>query len=365
MTVRDGRRSSISRCYLGPAGSRPNLEVRTGSLVTSLVIEGRRARGVRYRRRSAVEEVHASREVIVCQGAIGSPQLLMLSGIGPVDHLRRHGIEVRAASPGVGGNLQDHLNIPLRFHCRRPRETQARWARPMMALMLGASWFASGGRAGPGAHPFWSAGAFSRGGAEAPDFPRFQVFFTPMVIAEGRRYGTKTAIDGFQFDVNQMHPLSRGHIRLKSADPEDHPVIEPNYLAEEEDRRDFIDAVRWARDIAHQPALAPYRGPEMDPGEHVSSDDDILAAVARGAMSGYHASGTCKMGASGDPMAVVDDQLKVRGVDGLRVVDASVMPIVVTGNTNAPTVMIAEKAADMIRGHTPLPRREAAAGYGP
>ena len=364
VTVRDGRRSSISRCYLGPAGSRPNLEIRTGSLASSLVIEGHRARGVRYRRRSAMEEVHASREVIVCQGAIGSPQLLMLSGIGPEEHLRRLGIEVKVASPGVGENLQDHLNIPVRFHCRQPRETQARWARPLMAFLLGASWFASGGRAGPGAHPFWSAGAFSRGGAEAPDFPRFQVFFTPMVIAESRRHRMKTAVDGFQFDVNQMHPLSRGHIRLRSPDPGDHPVIEPNYLAEEEDRRDFIDAVRWARDIAHQPALAPYRGAEMDPGEHVLSDDDILSAVARGAQSGYHASGTCRMGAPGDPLAVVDDQLKVRGVDGLRVVDASVMPMIVTGNTNAPTVMIAEKAADMIRGHTPLPRREATAGYG-
>lgn len=296
VTVRDGRRSSVSRCYLGPAGSRPNLEVRTGCLVTSLVIGEHRARGVRYRRRSAAEEVHVSREVIVCQGAIGSPQLLMLSGIGPADHLRRHGIEVRVASPGVGDNLQDHLNIPVRFHCRQPHATQASWARPMMALMLGASWFASGGRAGPGSHPFWSAGAFSKGGAEALDFPRFQVFFTPMVIAEGRRYGTKTAIEGFQFDVKQMHPLSRGYIRLKSADPGDHPVIEPNYLAEEEDRRDFIDAVRWARDIAHQPALAPYRGAEMDPGEQFSTDDDILAAVARGALSGYSCVGNLQNG---------------------------------------------------------------------
>ncbi len=360
VTVRDGRRASVSRCYLDAAGSRPNLTVRTRCLVTRVLIEGDRARGVVYSQGSRLREVRAEREVLVCQGAIGSPQLLMLSGIGPADDLRRHGIAVAVDSPGVGQNLQDHLNIPVRFHCRRPSETSARWARPPMAAWLGASWFLSGGRKGPGGHPFWSAGAFSRGGPEAPELPRFQVFFTPMVISEDDRNRMKIALPGFQFDVNQMHPRSRGHITLKSGDPRDHPLIEPRYLQDEADRRDFVDAVRWAQDIASRPALEPYRGAAIDPRDDETGDAEVLAAVARGAQSGYHPAGTCKMGAKEDPLAVVDRDLKVRGIDGLRVVDASVMPILVTGNTNAPTVMIAEKASDSIRGRAPMARDEAA-----
>ena len=360
VTVRNGRRSSISTCYLGVAANRPNLEIRTRSFVTGLLIEKGRVSGVRYRRRYGMEFVHAEREVLVCQGAIASPQLLMVSGIGPADHLRRHGIEVKLDSPGVGRNLQDHLNMPVRFRCTRPSETSARWAKPLMALWLGAVWFLSGGRKGPGAHPFWSAGAFSCGGLEAPDLPRFQVFFTPMVLSEEPLKRMKIAVPGFQFDVNQMHPRSRGNIALRSRNPGDHPLIEPNYLQEEDDRRDFIDAVRWAREIASQPALAPFRGAAIDPIDDEVTDDQILGAVARGAQSGYHPVGTCKMGTDDDPLAVVDGELKVRGIDGLRVVDASIMPILVTGNTNAPTVMIAEKAADSIRGLAPLPREEAA-----
>ena len=358
VTVRKGRRSSVSACYLAEAARRPNLEIRKRCFVTSILIDKGRARGVRYRRGSGMEEVHADREVAVCQGAIGSPQLLMVSGVGPADHLRRHGIDVKVDSPGVGRNLQDHLNIPVRFRCTQPLETSARWVRPHRALWLGASWFLSGGRKGPGAHPFWSAGAFTRGTPEAPDLPRFQVFFTPMVIVEEPRMRMKTAMPGFQFDVNQMHPQSRGHIALRSGDPADHPLIEPNYLQEEGDRRDFVDAVRLAREIASQPALAPFRGAAIDPADDEVSEERILGAVARGAQSGYHPSGTCKMGVAGDPLAVVDGDLKVRGVDGLRVVDASVMPILVTGNTNAPTVMIAEKTADSMRGVAPLPREE-------
>ena len=356
-TVRDGKRSSVARCFYATAAGRPNLTVRTGAFVTALTFDGQRVRGVNYRHDGNPEHVHAAREVIVCQGAIGSPQLLMLSGIGPADDLRALGIDIVADVPGVGQNLQDHLNIPVQFTCPDPNATFDRWQRPHLALWLGASYFLSGGKLGPGGNPFWAAGAFSPG-EDDDALPKFQVFFTPMVVKEDDASRKKKAYAGFQLDVNQMHPEARGWIKLKTTNPNDHPIIEPNYLTEERDRREFVDAVKWARDIVGQSAFDPFRGRELSPGEDAKTDDEILAGVARHANSGYHPVSTCKMGLESDPMAVVDGELRVRGVEGLRVVDASVMPILVTGNTNAPTVMIAEKASDMIRGKAPLPRAE-------
>ncbi|MBT5944660.1 MAG: choline dehydrogenase [Rhodospirillaceae bacterium] len=357
-TVRDGKRSSVARCYLGTASGRPNLEVRTGSYVTGLIIENGRAVGARYQRDGRMEEVRAEREVLVCQGAIGSPQLLMLSGIGPADDLQKLGIEVVADLPGVGENLQDHLNIGVKYECPDPNATFAKWQKPHMALALGACYFLSGGKWGPGGNAFWSAGAFSQGESDDPDFPKFQVFFTPMVISEDPKSKRKLALSGFQLDVNQMHPGSRGWMKLKSTDPRDHPILEPRYLSEERDRREFIEAVKWGREIVSQPAFERFRGKEIEPGEAAQSDADILAGVEREAISGYHPVGTAKMGLDSDPMAVVNKDLQVRGIVGLRVVDASIMPILVTGNTNAPTVMIAEKTADVIRGRAPLARVE-------
>ena len=356
-TVRDGKRSSVARCYLAQAAGRANLTIRTGAFVTGLVFDGKRTTGVAYRHDGRAEQARAAREVVVCQGAIGSPQLLMLSGIGPADDLKKLGIGVVADLPGVGQNLQDHLNIPVQFACTDPNATFDRWQAPHRALWLGATYFLSGGKLGPGGNPFWAAGAFSPGEGD-PDWPKLQVFFTPMVVKEDPESKRKKAVAGFQLDVNQMHPQARGWIKLKSADPGDHPIIEPNYLTEERDRRELVDAVKWARDIVRQPAFDRYRGTEMSPGEAARSDAEILAGVARGANSGYHPVSTCKMGVESDAMAVVDDELRVRGVEGLRVVDASVMPVLVTGNTNAPTVMIAEKAADMIRGKAALPRAD-------
>ena len=356
-TVHGGKRSSVARCFLGAAADRANLAVETGSFVTSLLWEGKRAAGVAYKRDGEERTARAGREIIVAQGAIGSPQLLMLSGVGPADDLRALGIDVVADVPGVGQNLQDHLNIPVQFKCTDRSATYDRWQRPHRALWLGAAYFLSGGKLGPGGNAFWSAGAFSHGGDD-PDVPTFQVFFTPMVIEEDLRTNTKKALSGFQLDVNQMRPEARGWIKLRSTDPGDHPVIEPNYLTEERDRREFVDAVKWAREIVGQTAFDPFRGDEIAPGAHLTTDEEILGGVARGAQSGYHPVGTCKMGIDGDPMAVVDAELRVRGVEGLRVVDASVMPVLVTGNTNAPTVMIAEKVSDMIRGKAPLPRAE-------
>jgi len=357
-TIRDGKRSSVARCYLGKAIGRPNLEVRTGSFVHQILVEKGRAVGVRYRRNGRMEEARAAREVVVCQGAIGSPQLLMLSGIGPADHLRSLGIEVKADLAGVGQNMQDHLNIPVQYECKDPNATFDRWQKPHRALWLGATYFLSGGKWGPGGNAFWSAGAFSPGEGD-PDWPKFQVFFTPMVVREDPGSHKKRAWAGFQLDVNQMHPEARGWIKLRTTNPEDHPILEPQYLTEERDRREFVDAVKWAREIVHQPAMKAYTGAEMQPGDAAKTDAEILQGVALGANSGYHPVGTCKMGIESDPMAVVDREGRVRGVEGLRVVDASIMPVLVTGNTNAPTVMMAEKISDAIRGRTPLPRAEA------
>ena len=357
-TIRDGKRSSVARCYLGKAMGRPNLEVRTGCFVTRILFENGRAVGAAYTREGRNEEARAEREVVVCQGAIGSPQLLMLSGVGPADHLRELGIDVVADLPGVGRNLQDHLNVSVQFACSDPNATFDKWARPHRALLLGASYFLSGGKLGPGGNAFWSAGAFSRGEADDPEFPKFQVFFTPMRVVEDPQTHKKSAISGFQLDVNQMHPDSRGWIKLRSTDPREHPVMEPNYLSTERDRKEFIEAVKWAREIVSQPAMAPFRGEEIQPGPQARTDAEILEGVARTAISGYHPVGTCKMGIESDAMAVVDKEGRVRGVEGLRVVDASLMPVLVTGNTNAPTVMMAEKISDAMRGRPPLARIE-------
>ncbi len=371
MTVHGGRRSTSARAYLEPARGRPNLTVLTDALALSLAFEGRRAVGVTVVRGARTETHRASREVVLALGAIGSPQLLLLSGVGPADELRRLGIAVVADVPGVGANLHDHPDVPVQYACLRRELSFSRYLRADRALWLGARYLLTGG--GPGAAAFWSAGAFKAfsPGAEVPDL---QAFFTPMVIKEDPRGSSggggtrlldagifaarKHAIDGFQFDVNQMHPRSRGTLRLRSTDPREHPALDPRYLAEEIDRRDMVEAVKMAREIAHQKAFEGVRGAELSPGAELKTDAQILEGLRRTLISGYHPVGTCKMGPDSDPMAVTDARLRVRGVDGLRVADASIMPELVTGNTNGPTIMIAEKAADMILALPPLPRAE-------
>ncbi len=355
-TVRDGRRSSTLRSYLDSAASRNNLFVQTNCRATNLILENRCARGVRYLKGNRVKVAKANREILLCLGSLGSPQFLMLSGIGPADHLRKHGIPVEIDSPGVGSNLQDHLNIPVRFICKRPSASLAKWMTPVGIALMGAGYVLSRGRWGPAARSYWSSGAFSRGTAESPDVPRFQMFFTPMVLDEDPEKRAKVVLPGFQLDVNQMQPQAIGNLRLRSNNPVDYPLMDPAYLSTEKDCRDMIDAVRWAREIAGQQSLAPYCGDELTPGSHLRTDDEILQAVRENCISGYHPVGTCKMGLSNDADAVVDGDLKVHGAEGLRVVDASVMPVIPTGNTNAPTIMIAEKIADQIRGLPSLER---------
>jgi choline dehydrogenase len=297
--------------------------------------------------------------------------------VGPADDLRAHGIEVVADLPGVGGNLQDHLNIPVQYACTDPALTFDRYLRLDRAIWLGLRYLL--GRGGAAGAPFWSAGGFKA--LSGSDVPELQIFFTPMILlgdADSRLAAAspnrladllntparalfsrnKRAVPGFQLDVNQMHPESRGTLKLRTTDPRAHPILEPSYLEAEKDRREMVEAVKLAREVASQSAFDPVRGEELSPGPSARTDPEILDAVRRLAISGYHPVGTCKMGIESDPLAVVSADLKVRGVEGLRVVDASVMPRIVTGNTNGPTIMIAEKGADQIRGLPPLARIE-------
>lgn len=368
VTVADGRRQSAARAYLA---ERPaNLTVRTEALVTAIETRHGRADAMRIRMRSGPARIVARREIILCLGAFGSPQLLMLSGIGPADHLRDLGITVAVDLPGVGSNLADHINMPMQYTCLRPDLSFARYQRLDRALWLGARWFLA--RRGPGAAPFWSTCLFD---SYAPqDVPDTQIFFTPMVVKEardegdtddsglldrlGRRIlvrGSKKAVSGFQFDINQMHPEGRGEVRLNCVDPTQPPRIDPRYFSGDREMRVLIDAVRRVREIVGQRAFEGVRGLELVPGPDCESDTEIAEAIRRYANTGHHPVGTCRMGVPNDPTAVVDAQLKVIGVEGLRVCDASVFPDQITGNPNAAITMIAEKAADMILGRPPLP----------
>jgi choline dehydrogenase len=349
MTVRDGRRWSAARAYLHPAmRSRPNLVVRTGATVGRVLLEHGRATGVLYRTAGgATREVRAEREVILSAGAIHSPALLMLSGVGPADELRRAGVTPVHDLPGVGRNLQDHLELYVQQACREPVTLLAATGLARKAW-IGARWLLT--KTGHGATNHFEAGAFIRSDAGVA-WPDLQYHFLPLAV----RYDGKDAIrtHAFQAHVGPMRSKSRGRLSLRSADPSAHPILEPNCMSEPDDWREMRAAVRLTREIFAQAPFERYRGPEIAPGPDARSDAEIDAFVRERAESAYHPCGTCRMGDGVD--AVVDGQLRVRGVEGLRVVDASVMPQVTTGNLNAPTIMIAEKAADLIRGRAPLP----------
>jgi choline dehydrogenase len=347
MTIHQGERWSAAKAYLKPIRSRPNLTIETGALSTRILFEGRRAVGIEYAQSGQVRTARAKREVILCGGAINSPQLLMLSGVGPADHLRRHGIAVVNDLPGVGRNLQDHLEMYIQHECTQPI-TLYSVENPLFKAKVGVEWFVF--RSGLCTSAHLEAGGFirSRAGIRHPDI---QYHFLPSVVNDhGRKPGDRHA---FQVHVGTMRATSRGWIELRSADPRAKPILQPNYLTTEEDRADMRACVKLTREIFAQPAFAPYRGAEIAPGAAVRTDDEINAFVRAKADSAYHPSCTCKMGV--DEMAVVDPETRVRGLEGLRVVDASIMPSIVSGNLNAPTIMIGEKAADIILGHTPLP----------
>jgi choline dehydrogenase len=348
-TTRAGRRWSTSRGYLREALERGNVQVRTEALALRILFDGKRAAGIEYEHNGEVHQAFARREVLLTAGAINSPQLLLLSGIGPAAELRDLGIEVKHDLPGVGRRLNDHPDTVVQYLCKQPVSLYP-WTTAPGKWWIGARWFAT--HDGLAASNHFEAGAFirSRAGVEFPDL---QLTFMPLAV----KPGSVDLVPGhaFQIHIDLMRPTSLGSVTLNSADPRQPPRILFNYLKTEQDRADMRAGARLVREIIAQPAMAAYRGEELVPGPLAQSDEALDAWARQVTETGYHASGTCKMGPVGDTEAVVDPQLRVHGLDGLRVVDASTMPVIVSGNTNAPTVMIAEKASDLIRGLPPLP----------
>ena len=341
-----GRRLSAAGAYLRPAMRRPNLVVRTRTLVHRVLFTGSRATGVEYESRGRRHRVEAG-EVILCGGAFNSPQQLQLSGVGPSRLLRSLDIDVVADLPGVGENLQDHLEVYIQHACREPVSMQPylKWRhRPW----IGAAWLF--GRSGPGATNHFEGGGFARSNDEVA-YPNLMFHFLPIAV----RYDGSAPAQGhgYQVHVGPMYSDARGTVTIRSTDPRQHPALRFNYLSTAQDRREWVEAIRHARHILSQPALARLDAGETSPGPGVETDEQILAWVARDAETALHPSCTCRMGT--DDMSVVDPaSMKVHGTEGLRVVDASVFPYVTNGNIYAPTMMVAERAADLIRGVTPL-----------
>lgn len=345
LTARGGRRCSTAVGYLHPVKHRKNLHIATKAHTKHILMEGHRATGIAFDRDGVPETAMASREVILAAGAIGSPQILMLSGIGPAAHLKDHGIEVRADLAGVGGNLQDHLQTRMIFKTSKPITLNDQLRNPLRKAAMGIEYALT--RRGPLSMGASQACAFvrSRPELEAPDIQ----FHVQPLSADKPGEGAHK-FSAFTSSTCQLRPESRGHIALKSADPHDHPAIHPNYLATELDRWTTIEGVKISRKIMSAPAMASVIETEHLPGAHIQTDDELLAAAREISQTIYHPVGTCKMGP--DETAVVDDQLRVHGIEALRVVDASIMPTLTSGNTNAPTIMIAEKASDMILGRS-------------
>jgi len=353
MTVGGGRRYSAARAYLQPALGRRALEVRTHALATRVIFEGRRAVGVRYRRGGAERLARARREVILACGAINSPQLLKLSGVGPGAELAEHGIAVVCAREGVGENLQDHLEFYFQVACRAPITLYGHTS-PLAKALVGLRWLAR--KDGLGASNHFETGGFIRSRAGVP-YPDVQFHFLPMAVSYD---GSSLAREhGFQAHVGPMRSKSRGWVRLASADPTAAPRIRFNYMSHPDDWLEMRACVHLTREIFAQPAFAPYRGREIQPGGQVTSDAAIDAFIRERVETAYHPSCTCRMGGPTDALAVVDPETRVIGVEALRLVDASIMPTITNGNLNAPTIMLAEKAADHIRGRRPLPRADA------
>lgn len=349
-----GRRSSTARGYLDMAKSRPNLTIKTHAVTDKILFSGKRAIGVQYLQGNDTNPttVHAKREVILSAGAIASPQILQRSGVGAKSLLDEFKIPVVHDLPGVGENLQDHLEMYLQYECKKPVSLYPalKWYNQPA---IGAQWLFLG--TGIGASNQFEAGGFIRTRPEF-EWPNIQYHFLPVAI----NYNGSNAVEehGFQAHVGSMRSPSRGRIRLKSLNPHDHPSILFNYMSHEQDWQEFRDGIRITREIMHQPALDEYRGHEISPSRNAQTDAELDEFVRNHAETAYHPSCSCKMGM--DDMAVVDGQGRVHGLEGLRVVDASIMPLIITGNLNATTIMMAEKIADVMRGQK-LPK--STAGY--
>ncbi len=348
-TIHNGRRWSAANAYLKPALKRPNVKLVKG-LARKIVLEGKRAVGVEIEAGRSFSTIRARREVIIAASSINSPKLLMLSGIGPAEQLKQHGIEVVADRPGVGQNLQDHLEVYIQQECTQPITLYSK-LNLFSKAKIGAEWLFF--KTGDGATNHFESAAFvrSKAGVEYPDI---QYHFLPVAI----RYDGKAAAEshGFQAHVGPMRSKSRGSVTLRSANPREKPVIKFNYMSHEDDWADFRHCVRLTREIFGQAAFNPYRGAEIQPGAHVQSDDEIDNFIKEHVESAFHPCGTCKMGAVDDPFAVVDAECRVIGVEGLRVADSSIFPRITNGNLNGPSIMVGEKASDHILGRTPLAR---------
>ncbi len=353
MSVWKGRRWSTANAYLRPALKTGRVRLVHGQ-AQRVVFEDGRAVGVEIARRGKVETIRAGREVVLSASSINTPKLLMLSGIGPAAHLAEHGIEVRADRPGVGQNLQDHLEVYIQFAARKPITLFRYWNLVGKAL-IGAQWLFT--RTGHGASNQFESCGFVRSAAGV-DYPDIQFHFLPIAV----RYDGRAAAEGhgFQVHTGPMRSPSRGAVTLRSADPGAPPVIRFNYMSREEDWRDFRRVLRLTREIFAQPAMAEHVRHEIQPGAAAQDDAALDAFIREHAESAYHPCGTARMGAADDPMAVVDPECRVIGVEGLRVADSSVFPRVTNGNTNAPSILVGEKAADLILGRAPLPRDERA-----
>lgn len=352
MTVDNGVRASTSNAYLRRALKRSNLTLLKGVQVHKVLLENKKATGVELERRGKTWQYFANKEVILSSGSVGSVQLLQHSGIGPAAVLEKAGVKVEHDLPGVGENLQDHLEVYFQYRCNQPITLNSKLGL-ISKGMIGAEWILT--RKGLGATNHFESCAFIRS-RKGLKWPNIQYHFLPAAM----RYDGQVAFDGhgFQVHVGPNKPQSRGRITITSDNPKDKPKIEFNYISTEQDRQDWRDCIRLTREILGQPAMDKYRGNEIQPGEHITSDQAIDEWVKQNVESAYHPSCTCKMGADDDPMAVLDSQCRVRGIEGLRVVDSSIFPTIPNGNLNAPTIMVAERAADLILGQPLITSKE-------
>ena len=341
VTIHQGERASASKYYLKPAKSRKNLKVFTESFVEKIIFEGKKAIGIRVKIKNKVQTIYANKEVILSGGSINSPQLLMVSDVGPADHLKEKGIEIVNELKGVSKNLQDHLETYIQQECNTP-DTLYSYVNKLSMMKIGIQWFLN--KSGPCSTSFLEAGGFCKSSSDK-DYPNIQFHFFPAFVIDHGLVDPDR--HGFQLHASLNQPKSRGEITLNSSNPYDYPKIQFNYLKEEYDLEETVKCVHVAREILKQSSMKPYAGREIGPGEKANSDEEIREYIRSKAETAYHPSCTLKMGI--DDMSVVDEKLNIHGLQNIRVADASIMPEITSGNLNAPTLMIGERAADFIQ----------------